>query len=191
MVAVLLPALEQHLYFRYESLVSHTHRAVFHQSFPCTVEHGLGQTGFKHWKRVMPCRIINVEHFTAMLCPLVSTRAQGHLMPEHLPQEHLTLDAKRNSKWLFCAFIIAKHTTKGHRLSLLGTMRHAHSLSCSCVILRSCLYRPQVPVPALYRYLMPANAEIVDQQFLAAVQWSLMTRTSYAQGLPARRVSKA
>lgn len=66
------------------------------------------------------------------------------------------------SKWFFCAFIMAKHITKGpDGLLLLGTMWRAHSLSCSCVIFRSCLYRLQVPVPASYRYLLPENAETV------------------------------
>lgn len=109
------------------------------------MELGRGQTGDKHLKRVMPCRIIYVEHFTAMLCPLVSTRAPGHLMLGHLSQEYPTVDAICKSKWLFCAFIIAGTPQKApmnYRYSAQGGTRIRFRVPASSF--RSCLYRPQV-----------------------------------------------
>lgn len=66
---------------------------------------------------------------------------------------------------LLCICIYNRYLAKRPGFSLLGTMR----LSCSCVISRSCLCRLQVSTmylyPRWYRYLVLANAEIVDQHF--------------------------
>lgn len=56
---------------------THTHRAVFHQNFPCTVELGHGQTGYKHLKRVMPCRIIKHRTFHSDALPTCKHKGTG------------------------------------------------------------------------------------------------------------------
>lgn len=58
---------------------------------------------------------------------------------------------------------------------MLGTRRRAHSLSCSCVIFRSCLWLSPGTCTCA-RTGTCSEMRRLSASILAAVQWSLMTR---------------
>lgn len=95
------------------------------------------------------------------------------------------------NKWFFCAFIMAKHITKGP--AYYCDARHEAARAFAFVFLRHLPFLSVAVARYLYlrsyRYLL-GNAETVGQHFSSSPM-EPYDEGRTLQGLPARRVSKA